>query len=937
MRTSQAGIDPDAPGLTGRIGGPLGRHARVAGVWFDPVPWAFGAALVTWFFTVLKQVRCLGNDPAALPNAASRLCYSDISVLYRSYDSIWTGGPLYGGTQPLEYPVLSGGLIWVTRWLTRLLGGDVSPTADAAARLHASDIFLGLNAVLLFCCFLALVWAHLQMGRRSASAYTDGVRVRSWDALFLAASPLVIAVGIINWDMFAVALTALAVLAWARRRPLIAGLLLGLACSAKFFPLAVVAVLFILCLRAAAWWTYTKFITGVVMAWLAANVPLALTNPDGWKYFYTYNATRGADYGSVWYVLSLIGLPVGSVPLTIAEVALVALAGAGIVTLVLTAPRRPRLGQVALLVLVAFMIINKVYSPQYVLWLLPFVILARPVILDVAIFSAGELAYFFAVFGFIGRSPGDQGLPDPLYWAMVALRIGVEIWIAMRVLDDILRPWQDPVRTPLVDDPIGGVLDHAADAPFLLRAAARRPAVRAVAPAHAALPEDAAFWPPPSPVVAEAGSVPPSVIEPEAPAGVPSVGTVSPAEEVLPVDQTPLAEAAPPVAAEAPPITDGARATRGIAPAARGIAPAGEVPLDDDLVIEPGTVLNRPEHAEVAEPEAVAPEAEPGAANAVQPAGGESTGAGSEAVSPAHADVPEPATESPAKPAATGLFWNDYESWMADLDQVLGPRKTPAESAAAEALVVSPETPGQVSDEPFAQMDTPTESGRPAHALVESAEEPDESSGELGEPAAPTDRPAHALIEPGDEAAEAAEEPAEHGAPAGAPAEAPGRGSRDKRRGRSRDGHAGANETASNPAEPADNLDKPVDPTDEPAQAEPTEPADQHVEPAEPASALDEHAGPAKPADVPAEAPDGGRRRRGRSGRSKAGPSETAGAPAEVRDEPAEPAAESSTAVVSVDSPDQPAEPPESSSGDSPDESAESPESSTPTTGDADA
>jgi len=774
VRTSRAGIDPDAPGLTGRIGGPLGRHARVAGVWFDPVPWAFGAAIVVWFFTVLKQVRCLGADPNALPNAASRLCYSDISVLYRSYGNIWSGRPLYGGTQPLEYPVLSGGFIWVTRWLTRLLGGDVSPTADAVATLHASNIFLAVNAVLLFCCFLALVWAHLQMGRNSGSAHTQGVRVRSWDALFLAASPLVIAVGIINWDMFAVALTALAVLAWARRRPLVAGVLIGLACSAKFFPLAIVAVLFILCLRAAAMWTYAKFLTGAVLAWLAANLPLALTNPTGWKYFYVYNATRGADFGSVWHVLGLIGLPVGSVALTVAEVLLIALAGTGILFRVLTAPRRPRVAQVALLVLVAFLIINKVYSPQYALWLLPFVILARPVILDIAVFSAGELAYFFAVFAFIGRSPGDQSLPDPLYWVLVLVRIGVEIWVAMRVLDDIVCPWQDPVRAPLVDDPLGGVLDHAPDAPFLLRSTRRRPAAAASAPIPAdapvvpvpadvpverePLPQDAALWAPPSPL-----DVAP---EPPLPAGpvadVPSSGVASPVEEVPPVEQT--APVAPEPAGEGAPASVGesVKAAAVVEPAAPSfrarrashvVAPAGEAPNDDDWVIEPGTVLNPAEGAE----------AEPGTSDAAASRAALEQGRAAHAVTAvatggATEDVAAPAAPgAPAAPAAStgGASWDAYEAWLADIDAVLGPRAPGTPVAADEA--------------------------EPTHALAESTYPPTEPA--PAEPAsaeaAPTDAPEDAgpveVAEASDPSTDTATEV--HGAPDPA-VEAPSRKSR---------------------------------------------------------------------------------------------------------------------------------------------------------------
>ncbi|MDA8440612.1 MAG: hypothetical protein M0Z51_17370, partial [Propionibacterium sp.] len=44
------------------------------------------------------------------------------------------------------------------------------------------------------------------------------------------------------------------------------------------------------------------------------------------------------------------------------------------------------------------------------------------------------------------------------------LRVSVLVWIGARVLRDMQRPWSDPVRGPFVDDPVGGVLDHAPDA-----------------------------------------------------------------------------------------------------------------------------------------------------------------------------------------------------------------------------------------------------------------------------------------------------------------------------------------------------------------------------------------------------------------------------------------------------------------------------------------
>src|SRR4029079_15612139 len=94
-------------------------------------------------------------------------------------------------------------------------------------------------------------------------------------------------------------------------------------------------------------------------------------------------------------VVRLTGSPVlclNVVPLSISVFACLAIA-----LLILLAPCRPRFGAVAFLVIAAFLMSNKVYSPQYVLWLLPLLILARPRWRYWWIFTAGELIYFVAI------------------------------------------------------------------------------------------------------------------------------------------------------------------------------------------------------------------------------------------------------------------------------------------------------------------------------------------------------------------------------------------------------------------------------------------------------------------------------------------------------------------------------------------------------------
>jgi hypothetical protein len=464
-----ATVIPDSEAFSLRIGGPLGSHARIKGKWFDPVPVVMGSALVTWLLLMAKQVPCIQTDPATPPNSFAGLCYTDVSVLYLNREPIWSGGSVFfTPDQPMEYPPLTAVFITVARWIAARLGAQVGPNVEWQDRVDASNIFFGVTAALLFICFLTVVVVHLELGRSVAAAHTQGVRVRAWDAIFVAACPVVIFTGLINWDLFAVALTALTLLLWARRHPLAAGIALGLAVSAKFYTLALIPALFLLCLRASKTRAFLGFVTTAAASWAVINVPVMLIDFHAWSYFWTFNADRGADLGSIWYMMLLAGLDLSSARVvSILMVIGIAVGGLVIIAQVLDAPRRPRVAQVLLLVMVVFLVCNKVYSPQYVLWLFPIAVLARPKLLDLGLLTISEVLYTASVWAFLDGVFGIGTGADRLYWAAIILRCGMQLWFASRVLSDIQNPWDDPVRVPFVDDPLGGVLDHEPDASWI--------------------------------------------------------------------------------------------------------------------------------------------------------------------------------------------------------------------------------------------------------------------------------------------------------------------------------------------------------------------------------------------------------------------------------------------------------------------------------------
>jgi uncharacterized membrane protein len=200
---------------------------------------------------------------------------------------------------------------------------------------------------------------------------------------------------------------------------------------------------------------------------------VAIAAPSGWARFYQLSDQRAADWGSIWYLFETEhwpGLGTASVgALNLISLLVFAAACVGIGALILAAPRRPRLPQVCFLVLAVFLLSNKVWSPQYVIWLVPLVVLARPRLLSFALWQLAEVGYFFAIWAYLisvavsGPSGSLGGIGPGAYFAALLARFLTVALLCALVVRDILVPRKDPVRAGGEDDPAGGVLAGAPD------------------------------------------------------------------------------------------------------------------------------------------------------------------------------------------------------------------------------------------------------------------------------------------------------------------------------------------------------------------------------------------------------------------------------------------------------------------------------------------
>jgi uncharacterized membrane protein len=427
--------DPFVAAMSPAVGGPAGPRVRPDSGWWTALRVCLVLAVLLSVAALARMAPCSSNGWTG-GNQYLAGCYSDIGTLYPSR-GFEAGVSPFDPTQPdgaLEYPVLTSLTVAVTGAIVDLID---SADGQRGTPVERTRLFFWVNSVLLLAAFVTAV---------GLTARAAGWR--PWDAALLALAPGVLLAGLINWDLLAVALLAGALLALARSRPVLAGVLLGLGASTKLYPAFLLLPLLVLAVRHRDLRRFGLVLLGFVPALVAVNLPLWLAEPDAWARFYTFSAERGASWGSLWYAAAAEGWFDLSAQLNWLGALLFGLACLGVVLLGLLAPQPPRLAQLAFLVVAAFLLVNKVYSPQYVVWLAALLPLARPRWTAAVLWSAAEAVYFVAIWAQLqGVTNPDLGIPEwPHSWATV-LRIVVQIWLMALIVGDIWRPERDVVRS----------------------------------------------------------------------------------------------------------------------------------------------------------------------------------------------------------------------------------------------------------------------------------------------------------------------------------------------------------------------------------------------------------------------------------------------------------------------------------------------------------
>ena len=344
-------------------------------------------------------------------------CYSD-AVPFWTAREVDKGRIPYLQT-PIEYPVLTGAAIWIEGAATHLIFGR-----------HANDAkFLGVVTavnIALACLVLWMLWrAGMDRGRLW------------WGA---AAPPLVLYVGH-NWDMIAVTLAVAALLQARENRLVRAAAAAGLGVAAKLFPVVILPLIGLSALfergkdsmqrlRRAATVTLAA-----IAAWAVVNLPVALIAPKNWAEFYLFSQARSGTAAGSWDVLGNLGWLVLSIEQKNLYATLAFAIGAAAIVAIGWRRHRDRLWLLATPLLAWFMLTNKVYSPQFDLWLWPLLVMTAPRLLPVALFALAGIAAYFAEFWYFAGMDGvwPAASTIDIAWAAAA-RGAVMLWIIVDCL-----------------------------------------------------------------------------------------------------------------------------------------------------------------------------------------------------------------------------------------------------------------------------------------------------------------------------------------------------------------------------------------------------------------------------------------------------------------------------------------------------------------------
>ena len=276
--------------------------------------------------------------------------FSDIRGFYgmHFYDgqNLWPFSEkiLAGDTRvqhPVEYPALTGLVMWLLSFL-------VSPSETAVFDYYR-------------------ITAAFQIVLLAISAYLIFKLAGKKYGFYFILAPAVLYSLNRNWDIWAIAAMLLAIYLFEKKRFQLSAILLAVSIATKFFPIVLMLPIMIIFLRNKQIKLFIRYAFTTAVAWAVINLPFVLINYEGWVYFYRFSAERGLGSASFFEITNIFlpSITFSSIHFYILNI----LALVAVTTYFVKLKSVPTLAAISFFVMFGFILFNKQYSMQYVIWL----------------------------------------------------------------------------------------------------------------------------------------------------------------------------------------------------------------------------------------------------------------------------------------------------------------------------------------------------------------------------------------------------------------------------------------------------------------------------------------------------------------------------------------------------------------------------------------
>ena len=325
---------------------------------------------------------------------------------------------LQGSTEEMhavEYPALTGLIMWLFSFFI------------APAQFAWVDYFR-LTASVQVLVFALTVYFIQKLANRKL-------------AIIFAISPAVLYSLNRNWDIWAIATMIIALYLFHKGKETQSAIWLAVSIAVKFFPLVALLPIGVIYLRNKKLKDGLRYLAITVIAWFVINLPFMLINFKGWLYFYEFSYERAVGAASFFEVTNMAGFSVPSTKPVFYALNLLALAL--VAFYLLRSKSVVGAAEGTFFTMFAFILFNKQYSMQYVIWLASLAVLAVfllekkyqvRILVFYGIWQASELLFQYSFFQRIltGKykgtvTPASPEISDGFYAGAGLIRYGLAI------------------------------------------------------------------------------------------------------------------------------------------------------------------------------------------------------------------------------------------------------------------------------------------------------------------------------------------------------------------------------------------------------------------------------------------------------------------------------------------------------------------------------